>query len=162
MAVFNPGTSSLSSVTYESALVEAIALYRRHLMTGSRSNPTFSISQNGTAITGLSSIALSVSTGSSGAISLSAVDETSGFTWVSDSTSDATATSLPAQIIALATAINEGTPLTGETVDRVTVSVNIDNKLAQVSLNLAAEIVDVDDPSVSLSLSVHDYIEDFE
>jgi hypothetical protein len=161
MAVFNPGTSSLSSVTYESALVEAIALYRRNLPAGSRSNPTFSVSQNGTAITGLSSIALTVTTGSNGAISLQAVDESAGFTWVPDATSDASAASLPAQILAIASKINEGTPLSGETVDRCIVSVNMDSRLAQVSISFAAVIVDVDDPSIALSLSVNEYIADF-
>ncbi len=162
MATFDPGNSSLSSITYESALIEAIGLYRRYLAPNSTANPTFTVSQNGTAVTGLTSIPLSISTGSNGTISISTVNETdSSFTWIQDSLSDANADSLPGMILALASKINAGTPLQGQTVDRCSVSVNIDAKIAQISVNFAMTVVDVDDPAVALAFQVADYIADF-
>lgn len=160
MAILNPGTSSLSSTTYEDALMEAIALYRKNLASGATSNVTYSVGNNGATFTANATLALSVTTTNSGSISILPVNEVdSAFTWSADPSSDIKAASLPAQITALVSKINEGTPLAGNNTDRVTASVNLDARTVAINVNFA--LTPTFTPDAAIAFVAQGYIADF-
>jgi hypothetical protein len=87
------------------------------------------------------------------------VDETSDdFDWTPDALSDIKAASLPAQIFALASKVQLATPVTTDNIDRVTLNLNTDSKIATLNLNFI--LTQDPDGTSPLALDVAPYVAD--
>ena len=138
MALLNPGSSDVRSTTYEGALVELLTKYRVSRGSDPTSTITINIQNNAETIFISANLPIELTVSDDGAVTTTVVDESaSDFVWVADATSDIKAASLPAQIFALASKIQSGTPTTTDNIDRVTLSLNTDTKLATLNANFA-------------------------
>jgi hypothetical protein len=157
MAAFNSTGSTLSSSSYEAALVEAAQLYRNYISAEGAGFVRLDISEFATVVTLTLSLPVSVSLDSDGRISFLPVDESiPTFSWVPGS--EASAVSLPAQILALSAKINTGKPLSSGS-DHLTLSIDTDQKKANISATFDLE--DAEGGSSPLSFNVREYVENF-
>jgi len=159
MAVLNPGNSTVRSTTYEGALLELVMKYRTNRKPTPSSTITVNVSNNAenVFVTALMPISLVVT--DTGTVTTSVIDETSDdFDWTPDATSDIKAATLPAQIFALASKVQLATPVTTDNIDRVTLNLNTDSKIATLNLNF---ILTQDPNGTSpLALDVAPYVAD--
>lgn len=157
MATFNPGASSLKSVSYEAALHEAIQLLRAHLDPSAQSTIGIEISEDSSTVSCSVEIPLSITINSPGDIQIQAIDETINFSWNNDAASDASAASLAGQVLAIAAKINSGDELTPG-VDRCQLSISTDTKKAVI----VTEFLLDDRPQVpALTFGILPYVRDF-
>jgi hypothetical protein len=157
MAIFNPGSSTLKSVSYEGALHEAIQLLRIHLDPAAQTTVGIEISEDSSAVDCSVEIPLSITIATSGQVHIEAIDETINFSWNPDPLSDASASSLAAMVLAIAAKINAGDEITGG-VDRCQLSISTDTKKAVIVTAFLLE----DRPQIpALSFGILPYVQDF-
>jgi hypothetical protein len=160
MAILNPGASSVSSTTYEGALVELLAAYRSNRIDNPRSNITLNIQNNAETLFSTATFPIDIVVSDSGSVTTSVVDETaSAYSWERDALSDIKALNMPAQIFALANKIQAGAPATTDGIDRVTLTINTDTKIATINVNFV--LVPVPGLGAPMSFDVARYINDF-
>ena len=136
MAILNPGTSSVSATTYEGALLELLTQYRVNRKASPVSTITVNIQNNAESVFVSAVLPVAVTVTDSGTVTTTVIDEShDDFTWVADPTSDIKAPSIAAQIFALASKIQLGTPVTTDSIDRVTLNVNTDAGTATLNTN---------------------------
>ena len=156
MALFTPTGSSLTSTSYEAALVESTQLYRNYIAEDATGFVRLDVGESASVVTLTLSLPVAVSLEANGRISFVAIDESvSTFSWVPGG--DASAESLPAQILALAAQINDGVPIDA-TVDRLTLTIDTDQKKANISA--VFELEDAENSGVPLSFEVRSYVAD--
>jgi hypothetical protein len=160
MALFNPGLSSIKATTYEGALIEGFQILRSNLSVGARTLVDLEISEEARTVGATVTIPLLISQSSDGTLNIQADDETSpGYTWAADATSDASAASLAAQILAIAAKINMGVEKPSiNAKDRCQLSISTDTATATI----VCEFQLTDRPAIPiLVFGVADYIQDF-
>lgn len=160
MAVFNPGTSSLKTTSYEAALHEAIQLLRRHLKADARTRIGIEISEDSTIVNCSVQLPLMITIAVSGSVEIQAIDETEEFNWIPDPTSNASAVTLAGQILAIAAKINSGTGIGGGVadIDRCQLSISTDTKTAVIITEFLLD----DRPTIpALTFGIAPYIQDF-
>ncbi len=157
MATFNPSGSTLSGTSYEAALVEATQLYRNHISGDANGFIRLNIEEFASVVNITISLPVVIDLASDGRVSFLPVDESSpDFVWSPGG--DASADSLPAQILVLAAKINTGLPLS-EGTDQLTLSIDTDQSKANISATFDLE--DGSGGTHPLSFNVREYIADF-
>jgi hypothetical protein len=158
MAALTPGTSSVTSETYENAILELLNTYRYNLSEGAQAFFSFSFPNSGQSITVTSRFPITTAINDSGVLQTSVIDESvDTLNWVPDSSSDIKAPNIAAQIIQLAAKIQTGTPVTGNTIDRLLLVLNTDTNLASLDINFNLTPVS----GVPIGFAAADYINDF-
>jgi len=157
MALFTPTGATLTSTSYEAALVEATQLYRNYIAEDANGFVRLDVGESASVVTLTLSLPVAVSLEANGRISFMAIDESiSTFDWVPGG--DASAASLPAQILALAAKINAGVPVSS-VIDRLNLTIDTDQKKANVSA--VFELEDAENSGVPLSFNIKPYVADF-
>ena len=96
MAIIDTGNSSLSSATYESALAEALFLYRSNLKSDAAGSVGLTFTGNASSLRILAVLPLTSEVDGNGVLTTSLLDETDdGFSFTPDPVSDVQAATLP-------------------------------------------------------------------
>ena len=157
MATFTPTGATLTSTSYEAALVEATQLYRNYITDDANGFVRLDVGESATVVTLALSLPVTVTLEVNGRISFMAIDESNpAFEWVPGG--DASAVSLPAQILALAAKINSGIPVSS-VIDRLNLTIDTDQKKANVSA--VFELEDAENSGAALSFHIKPYVADF-
>lgn len=162
MAAINTGNSSLSANTFEGAIAEAIQLYAANLKDDAQTEIRLSVESNASVLVASVMMPVEIQTIATGSISVTAIDETTNsFTWRTDPATLISAETLAGQILYLASRINSGDPLVGQTVDRVQLSISTDTRRAAIEVRFALTPKQVQQADVHLGFGVIPYIANF-
>ncbi|MGD1901598.1 MAG: hypothetical protein ACFB9N_05105 [Geitlerinemataceae cyanobacterium] len=156
MSSFNPGNSSLQSATREDAFLESLQLYRKNLNDDALADIEFTVAENLTQLRVNAIIPIVSTPSATGTLAIEPVEESS-FSWQSDPTSDATASTLIGQFFLITNQLNTSAGNNQEegVGDPMQLQINTDNGTATIAARITLE--DTDEPYGGLAFSAKEF-----